>query len=59
MDKETLNRLQNWLKLKLRQNNMSVDEVIEAIEKDDTKDHDILKCYDLIKRIKILEKIVK
>lgn len=58
--KEALvNNLTIQLYNKLKTLKMTIKDVIREVEEDDSSDLDILKCYEMDKRIKILTKLNK
>ena len=42
---------------KLKSLKMTIKDVIREVDEDDSSDYDVLKCYELNKRIKILTRL--
>lgn len=54
---DTITKLTNWLNFKLRQLKMTIEEVTDAVDKDDESNAEVLRAYNLNKRIKVLNKM--
>lgn len=55
----SIQNLTKYLGNKLKRLKMTIKDVIREVEEDDSHDYDVLKCYEMDKRIKVLTKLNK